>query len=95
MSISQLVLVSRETRTVLTASFLENTQAEKIVDRTGKPVGESSSNAQIRTLLDEQRQMIIAEYCEENWSSRTPSSSSRRRTPNSTRRIMASAKGFS
>ena len=42
----------------------ENTQAEKVVDRTWKPVGESSSNAQIRTLLDEQRQMIIAEYCE-------------------------------
>ena len=33
-------------------------------DKTGKPVGESNSNAQIRTLLDEQRQMIIAEYCE-------------------------------
>ena len=30
----------------------------------------------------------------ENWSSRTPSSSSRRRTPNSTRRIMASAMDF-
>ena len=27
-------------------------------------MGESGSNAQIRTLLDEQRQMIIAEYCE-------------------------------
>ena len=54
MSISQLVLVS----------FSENTQAEKVVDRTGKPVGENSSNAQIRTLLDEQRQIIIAEYCE-------------------------------
>ena len=27
-------------------------------------MGESSLNAQIRTLLDEQRQMIIAEYCE-------------------------------
>ena len=40
------------------------TQAEKMVDATGKPVGESSSSAQIRTLLDEQRQMIIAEYCE-------------------------------
>ena len=35
-----------------------------VFDRTVKPVGESSSNAQIRTLLDEQRQMIIAEYCE-------------------------------
>ena len=40
------------------------TQAEKMVERTGKPVGESSSSAQIRTLFDEQRQMIIAEYCE-------------------------------
>ena len=46
------------------SKFSENTQAEKMVDRTGKPVGESSSNAQIRTLLDEQRQMIIAEYRE-------------------------------
>ena len=64
MSINQLVLVSRATRTVLTASFLKTPQAEKMVDRTGRPVGESSSNAQIRTLLDEQRQMIIAEYCE-------------------------------
>ena len=44
--------------------FSANTQAEKMVDRTGKPVGESSFSAQIRTLLDEQRQMIIAEYCE-------------------------------
>ena len=33
-------------------------------DRTWKLVGESSSNEQIRTLLDEQRQMIVAEYCE-------------------------------
>ena len=31
-----------------------------VFDRTGKPVGESSSNAQIRTLLDEQRQMNTA-----------------------------------
>ena len=37
------------------------TQTEKMVDRTGKPVGEISSSAQIRTLFDEQRQMIIAE----------------------------------
>ena len=35
-----------------------------VFERTGKPLGESSSNAQIRTLLDEQRQMIIAEYYE-------------------------------
>ena len=46
------------------SKFSENTQAEKMVDRTGKLVGENRSNAQIRTLLDERRQMIIAECCE-------------------------------
>ena len=44
--------------------FLAITQAEKMVDRKVKPVGDSSSSAQIRTLFDEQRQMIIAECCE-------------------------------
>ena len=54
------------TRNTYTAhsKFSESTQAEKVVDRTGKLLGESSSNAQIGTLLDEQGQMIIAEYCE-------------------------------
>ena len=42
----------------------ENTQTEKMVDGSGKPDERSSSNAQIRTLLEEQRQMIIAEYFE-------------------------------
>ena len=46
------------------SKFSENTQAEKVVDRSGKPEERKSSNAQIRTLLEEQRQMIIAEYCE-------------------------------
>ena len=46
------------------SKFSENTQAEKVVDRSGKLEERNSSNAQIRTLLDEQRQMIIAEYCE-------------------------------
>ena len=54
------------------SKFSENTQAEKVVDRTVKPVGDitgtaeerDSSSAQIRTLLDEQRQMMIAECCE-------------------------------
>ena len=38
------------------SKFSENTQAEKVVDRSGKPEERNSSN--------EQRQMIIAEYCE-------------------------------
>ena len=46
------------------------TQAERMVDRTGEPVEEmiaeerERSGAQIRTLLNEQRKTIIAEYCE-------------------------------
>ena len=46
------------------------TPAERMVDRTLEPVEEmiaeerESSSAQIRTLLNEQRKTIIAEYCE-------------------------------
>ena len=56
------------TRNTYTAhsKFSENTQAEKVVDRSGKPEERNSSNAHIRTLLEEQRQMIIAEYCEKS-----------------------------
>ena len=36
-------------------------QTEKMVDRSGQPDERNSSNAQIRTLLEEQRQTIIAE----------------------------------
>ena len=42
----------------------ENTQAEKMVDRTGKLDERDCSRAPIRTLLEEQRQMIVAEYLE-------------------------------
>ena len=34
-----------------------------MVDRTEKPMGRSSSSAQIRTLFGKQRQMIVAEFC--------------------------------
>ena len=51
-------------RNMYSAQFLVITQAEKMVNRTGKPVGESSSSAQIRTLFYEQRRTIIAECCE-------------------------------
>ena len=46
------------------------TQVKRMVDRTEEPVEEriaeerESSGAQIRTLLNEQRKTIIAEYCE-------------------------------
>ena len=64
MSINQLIWVSQETRTALTASFLKTPRTEKMVDGSRKPDERNSSNAQIRTLLEEQRQMIIAEYRE-------------------------------
>ena len=63
-SINQVILVSQETRTVLTASFSENTRTVKMVNGSGKPDERDSSNAQIRTLLEEQRQTILAEYRE-------------------------------
>ena len=50
--------------------FLVITQVKRMVDRTEKLVEEmiaeerESSSAQIRTLLNEQRKTIIAEYCE-------------------------------
>ena len=45
-----------------TALFSEDTRIEHTHDRSGKPDERNSSNAQIRTLLEEQRQTIIAEY---------------------------------
>ena len=42
----------------------EDTRIEQTHDRSGKPDERNSSNAQIRTLLEEQRQTIIAEYRE-------------------------------
>ena len=52
--------------------FSAISQADRMVDRTGKPVGEitgiaeerESSSAQFRTLFNEQRKTIIAEYGE-------------------------------
>ena len=41
--------------------FPEDIKIERMVDRSGKPDERNSSNAQIRTLLEEQRQTIIAE----------------------------------
>ena len=46
------------------SNFSEDIQTQKMVDRSGQPDERNSSNAQIRTLLEEQRQTIIAEYRE-------------------------------
>ena len=44
--------------------FSEDIQTVRMVDRSGQLDERNSSNAQIRTLLEEQRQTIIAEYRE-------------------------------
>ena len=44
--------------------FSEDIQTERMVDRSGQPDERNSYNAQIRTLLEKQRQTTIAEYRE-------------------------------
>ena len=46
------------------SNFSEDTRIQHTHDRSGKPDERNSSNAQIGTLLEEQRQTIIAEYRE-------------------------------
>ena len=46
------------------SNFSEDIQIERMVDGSGKTDERDSSNAQIRTLLEEQRQTIIAEFRE-------------------------------
>ena len=60
-NVDQSVGVTRNTYSAH-SKFSENTQTETMVDGSGKPDERDSSSAQIRTLLEEQRQMIIAEY---------------------------------
>ena len=44
------------------SNFSEDIQTGEMVHRSGQPAERNSSNAQIRTLLEEQRQKLIAEY---------------------------------
>ena len=46
------------------SNFSEDTRTERMVDGSGKLDERNSSNAQIRPLLEEQRQTIVAEYRE-------------------------------
>ena len=48
----------------LTTIFSEDIRIEQTHDRPGKPDERNSSKAQIRTLLEEQRQTVLAEYRE-------------------------------
>ena len=46
------------------SNFSEDIQTKRMVDRSGKLEERNSSNALIRTLFEEQRQTIVAEYRE-------------------------------
>ena len=77
------------------SNFSEDIQIERMVDRSGQPDERNSSNAQIRTLLEEERQTIIAEYREKVSHHELQSSLGRRRAPTPTRTIMATEIGIS
>ena len=77
------------------SKFSENTRTEKMVDRSGKPDERNSSKAQIRTLLEEQRQTIIAEYQEKVSHHELQAAQARRRAPTPTRTTMATEIGIS
>ena len=61
-SIDQGNLMSHLTWLKLTTIFSEDIRIEQTHDQSGQPDERNSSKAQIRTLLEEQRQTIIAEY---------------------------------
>ena len=48
------------------SNFSDDIQIERIVDRSGKLDERNSSKAQIRTVLEEQKQTVIAEYREKS-----------------------------
>ena len=76
------------------SNLSEDIQIERMVGRSGKPDERNSSNAQIRTLLEEQRQTFIAEY-REKVSHHELHAAHRRRAPTLTRPIMAAEIGIS
>ena len=77
------------------------TQPKRMINQTGGSVEEriaeerESSNAQIRTMLDEQRRTIIAEYGDKVLHHELLAAPSRTKSQNSTRRIIATTTGFS
>ena len=64
MSINQMVLVSQETRTVLTASFLKTPKLRKWSIDQGNLRSETAQMHRLGPCLMNRDKMIIAEYCE-------------------------------
>ena len=77
------------------------TQPKRMINQTGRSVEEriaeerESSNAQIRTMLDEQRRTIIAENGEKVLHHEFLAAQAEQNRKNSTRRIIAITTGFS
>ena len=77
------------------------TQPKRMINQTGGSVEEriaeerESSNAQIRTMLDEQRRTIIAEYGEKVLHHELLAAQAEQNRRSSTRRIIATTTGFS
>ena len=95
MSITQLVLVSQKTRTVLTLIFLKAPRLRKWSIEQRNLWEKISPMHRLGLCLMNRDRLLSQSMLRESFSSRIPSSSRRTGTPNSTRRIMASAKRFS
>ena len=94
LSTNQLVLVSQETRSVLT-DFLTTPKLRKWSIDQGNLRSEIAQMHRLGLYLKKRETDDYRRILRENWSSRTPISSCRRRAPNSTRIIMATETGFS
>ena len=77
------------------SNFFEDIQTERTVDRSGQPDERNSSKAQIRTLLEEQRQTIIAEYREKVGHHELQAAHAEEERPTPTRTFMATEIGIS
>ena len=85
MSINQFILVSQETRTVLTASFLKTPELRKWSMDQGNFMSETERTRRLGLYLKSRDRRLSIK----SQSSRTPCSSRRRRAPTPTRTIMA------
>ena len=79
----------------LSSSSMSDRTGQSVGDRSGQPGEHRSSEAQIRTLLDDQKRANSCRMPSKNESTRISSSSSRRRTTTPSRTIIAAKVGIS
>ena len=93
-SINQLVLVSQETRKVLTASFLKTPKMRKWSIDQGNLRSERAQMHRFGLYLKNRDRWLLQNIAKKSVIMNSKQLT-QKKTPNSTRRIMASAKGFS